>query len=215
MIIVFDWDGTLCDSIEHIVSAMQAAAGELAVEVPGTAAVRDIIGLGLPQAVATLFPQLDDQQRESLAATYSRHYVNGDRQPPKLFDGALETLDGLRDRGMELGVATGKSRRGLDRILAELGLADFFDATRCADETRSKPDPLMLTQIMEERDKTPSQVIMVGDTEYDLDMASQAGVASVGVSFGVHSPERLARHAPLEILDELPQLLRLEALAAA
>jgi phosphoglycolate phosphatase len=215
MIVVFDWDGTLCDSIEHIVSAMQAAAGELAVEVPDTAAVRDIIGLGLPQAVATLFPQLDQQQRESLAATYSRHYASGDRQPPKLFGGALETLAELRDRGVELGVATGKSRRGLDRILAELELTDFFDATRCADETRSKPDPLMLTQIMAERDKTPSQVIMVGDTEYDLDMASQAGVASVGVSFGVHSPERLARHAPLEILDELPQLLRLEALAAS
>ncbi len=130
-----------------------------------------------------------------------------------MFAGALETLHALRDRGFELAVATGKSRRGLNRILATLELHDFFDASRCADETRSKPHPLMLQELMQERGVSAEGVVMVGDTEYDLEMASNAGVASVGVSFGVHSPERLQAHGPVAIVDELPQLLDLPELS--
>jgi phosphoglycolate phosphatase len=215
MIVIFDWDGTLCDSADHIVRAMKAAAFEIGIEEPEAAAVRNIIGLGLVDAVKTLFPDLPRDEWEPLALAYSRHYTAGDEDPPQLFPGALETLVELRERGFELGVATGKSRRGLARILSSMALLDFFDATRCADETRGKPDPLMLEEIMRERGKGPSDALMVGDTEYDLEMARRAGMDSVGVSFGVHEPGRLKRHRPLAIVDDLPQLLDLPALSAA
>lgn len=214
MIVIFDWDGTLCDSVEHIVVAMQGAAHEIGIEEPAAAAVRNIIGLGLKDAVRTLFPDLPESEWADLARAYSRHYVAGDDDPPQLFPGALDTLLELRHRGFELGVATGKSRRGLQRILAACELLDFFDATRCADETRGKPHPQMLREIMDERGKAPGEALMVGDTEYDLDMAQRAGMDAVGVSFGVHSPERLSRHRPLAIVDRLPQLLDLPALSA-
>lgn len=213
MIVIFDWDGTLCDSVDQIVGAMQAAAIELGHASPAAEDVRNIVGLGLPQAVSVLFPDFDKQAGLELAAAYSAHYVNADQGPASLFAGAMATLEGLRGRGFELAVATGKSRRGLNRVLAGLGLEDFFESTRCADETQSKPHPLMLEEIMRERSKHASEVVVVGDTEYDLEMASNAGTASVGVSFGVHDNERLNRHGPLAIVDELSQLLELEILA--
>jgi len=177
---------------------------------PAAHEIRNIVGLGLPQAVALLFPRLGEQERSAMAQAYSQHYVSSDQGPAALFEGALDTLLAIRDRGIELAVATGKSRRGLDRVLSGLGLSDFFDATRCADETRSKPHPLMLEEIMVERDKAPHEVLMVGDTEYDLLMARDAGVRSVGVSFGVHSIDRLALCEPVAIVDSLPQLLHLD-----
>lgn len=208
MIVIFDWDGTLCNSVDEIVAAMRKAAAEMQLATPEPAAVRNIVGLGLSQAVAELFPDLDEERYAELAAVYSRHYTSPERGPTPLFSGAMETLEALRDSGMELAVATGKSRRGLDRVLTSLDLAGFFDATRCADETRSKPDPLMLHEIMAERGKSADEAVMVGDSEYDLAMARAAGMRSVAVSYGVHSPERLARHGPLAIIDELPELLR-------
>ncbi len=213
MIVIFDWDGTLCDSVEHIVTAMQAAAIEVGLAEPAAASVRDIVGLGLRDAVRRLFPQLPESGWGELADAYSRHYTAGDENPPQLFPGALATLTELRSRGFELGVATGKSRRGLNRILAAMDLLDFFDATRCADETRGKPHPQMVQEIMAERTKTPAQALVVGDTEYDLEMARRAGVDAVGVSFGVHSVGRLGQHRPLAIIDALPELLDLPALS--
>lgn len=211
--IIFDWDGTLCDSTEHIVHAMRAAASELALAEPEVEQVRNIIGLGLPQAVLVLFPDEPEAMRQEIARAYAGQYIAAEQEPPQLFAGAMETLHQLRGRGLQLAVATGKSRRGLDRILNILGLTDFFDATRCADETRSKPHPLMLEEIMAECAVPEQQVTMVGDTEYDLEMATNAGVSSIGVSFGVHSLERLEKHAPVAIVDELPQLLDLEILS--
>jgi phosphoglycolate phosphatase len=172
------------------------------------------VGLGLRDAVLRLFPQLPESEWAALADAYSRHYTAGDEDPPQLFPGALATLLELRARGFELGVATGKSRRGLNRILAAMDLLDFFDATRCADETRGKPHPQMLREIMAERTKTPAEALLVGDTEYDLEMARRAGVDAIGVSFGVHSAGRLGRHRPLAIVDALPQLLDLPKLSA-
>ncbi len=139
-------------------------------------------------------------------------YVALDRGPAPLYPGALETLHALRDRGLELAVATGKSRRGLNRVLAGLGLEGFFDSTRCADETSSKPHPLMLHEILQERAKPVEEALMVGDTEFDLAMAGNAGIGSVGVSFGVHSVPRLQAHDPLAIVDTLPELLDLPEL---
>lgn len=211
--IIFDWDGTLCDSVSHIVRGVQAAAREMALPVPSDEAAADIIGLALPQAMATLFPEVSEARRLELIEGYSRHYIANEEDPPQLFPGAMETLQSLKAGGRELAVATGKSRRGLDRILEKLGMTGFFDATRCADETRSKPHPLMIHEIMEERGVSAERVVMVGDTEYDLEMASNAGVVSVGVSFGVHSIERLEAHAPVAIVDSLPQLLDLPAMA--
>jgi len=211
--IIFDWDGTLCDSAGHIVRAIQQTAREMQLPVPSDTEAANIIGLGLPQAVQVLFPDAPEKVRAEIARGYSTHYVANEESPPTLFSGALETLHALKERGLEIAVATGKSRRGLDRILSVLGLTGFFDASRCADETRSKPHPLMLHEIMEERQVDPECVVMVGDTEYDLEMAANAGVVSVGVSFGVHEPRRLAAHAPVAIVDSLPQLLDLPQLA--
>ncbi|MEP1471735.1 MAG: HAD-IA family hydrolase [Halieaceae bacterium] len=209
MIVIFDWDGTLCDSIDHIVEAMQDAAREAGLTVPEPASVREIVGLGLPQAIAQLFPELDTDGTSKLAASYSKFYVASDQGPAPLYPGAMETLHNLHDLGLELAVATGKSRRGLNRVLAGLGLERFFHSTRCADETQSKPHPQMLNEIMAERDKASDEVVMVGDTEFDLAMATNAGVVSVGVSYGVHAVERLHNHAPVAVIDALPELLSL------
>ncbi len=206
MIVIFDWDGTLCDSVDGIVSAMQAAAVELQTRPPAAPAVRDIVGLGLPEAMIRLFPEHTEDWRRSIAEAYSRHYINATAGPARLFGGARDALDALRSAGFELAVATGKSRRGLDRVLASIAMSDYFDTTRCADETASKPDPLMLEEILSERGKRAGDALMVGDSEYDLEMAARAGIPSIGVSFGVHSPERLSRHAPLAVIDRLADL---------
>ncbi|MBN7797731.1 HAD family hydrolase [Parahaliea mediterranea] len=206
MIVIFDWDGTLCDSVDGIVLAMRAAAAELDIPPPADAAVRNIVGLGLPQAVGQLFPALDDGERQAVTEAYSRLYVEVTAGPATLFEGARDMLAELRGRGFELAVATGKSRRGLGRVLGGIGMGDYFDSTRCADETASKPDPLMLEQILAERGKSVAEAVMVGDSEYDLDMAARAGMASIGVSFGVHPPGRLSRHRPRHIVDHLSEL---------
>lgn len=212
MLIIFDWDGTLSDSTGRIVEAMQAAAAELGVEVPTPAAVRDIIGLGLPEALQILFPALPGDVRAALREGYSSHYRHLDREPCALFPGALTMLEELRGRGWHLAVATGKSRAGLDRVLGALDMTDFFDATRCADETASKPDPLMLRQLLAELDYPAQRAVMVGDSEYDMAMARSGGISAVGVSFGVHSSERLLRHEPAHVVDSLPELLTLRLL---
>ena len=211
--VIFDWDGTLCDSVGQIVRSVQAVARQLDLPVPSDVDAANIIGLSLPRAMQVLFPQHSPEHLDELINRYSRHYVASEEAPPSLFPGALDTLLTLKARGYELAVATGKSRRGLNRILGLLDLHGFFDATRCADETTSKPDPLMIHELLEERSIGRERVLMVGDTEYDLEMAKNAGVASVGVSFGVHSVERLAIHDPVAIVDELPQLLDLPELA--
>jgi phosphoglycolate phosphatase len=211
MLVIFDWDGTLCDSADHISSAMQAAARELGQAVPASAEVREIIGLSLPVAVTRLFGDLPEAENDALCQAYASHFV-AQGADIRLFDGALATLDALLQRGFELAVATGKSRRGLDRVLSSMELQDYFHATRCADETSSKPDPLMLTELLSERGLGVHQAIMVGDTEYDLEMAANAGMASIGVSFGVHSVTRLNQHGPIAVIDRLEELLALEQL---
>ena len=209
---VFDWDGTLMDSVGRIVSCLRQAAEEQGLEDLGDAGFGNVIGLGLPQAIAQLYPQLNPRQIEQFRDTYSARFVAADARPSHLFPGALELLETLRARGHWVAVATGKSRRGLDRVLGELGLDDCFDATRCADETASKPDPRMLHEIVVALGAEPEQAVMIGDTEYDLEMAARARIRSLGVSFGVHSRERLARHAPERIVDSLPEILAWEEL---
>lgn len=207
MLLIFDWDGTLIDSTGKIVRCMQAAIAEQNLPSLPDEAVRNIIGLGLPEALRTLFPAAQPGVLERLREDYARHFIAADQQPCAFFPGVKGTLDALRARGCALAVATGKSRRGLDRVLANLGMSRYFEATRCADETRSKPHPQMLHELLSELGAGPDQALMVGDTEYDLAMANAAGMASVAVRYGAHAPERLAGHRPLATLERFDQLI--------
>lgn len=204
-LIVFDWDGTLMDSEAQIVTCMQAAIADLALESRNDEQVKNIIGLGLQEAVARLYPEADATLVRTIADAYRTHWLGSNRQSV-LFPGVEETLHLLKQEGFRMAVATGKGRGGLDKVLRETGLTTLFDATRCSDETRSKPHPLMLEQIMRELNCTPPQTLMIGDTEYDMEMANNAGTHAVAVAYGVHAWPRLQRHAPLTCLDRITEL---------
>nr|WP_276570262.1 HAD-IA family hydrolase [Thiocystis minor] len=201
--IVFDWDGTLMDSEARIVSCLQAAFAELGLPKPSRDAARDIIGLGLEEAMDQLWPTANAILRGALVIEYRRHFLVTNQTPSILFPEARETLDWIAEQGYRLAVATGKSRRGLDQSLIETGLEGFFHATRCADETFSKPNPQMLFELMDELGARPAETLMIGDTEYDMQMARNAGAEALAVSFGVHSSDRLLAHSPLACLDSL------------
>ena len=205
-LLVFDWDGTLMDSEARIVGCIRAAAQDLGAEPLEEEAIRNIIGLGLREAVEILYPGADAGFRERLAGRYRDHYLGNNGIPSQLFRGARETLVNLSERGYLLGVATGKGRRGLDMALASTKLHELFHATRCATETLSKPNPQMLQQVMEELGATPDETLMIGDTEYDMQMAGNAGTAALAVSYGVHERERLMAQAPLGCLDDISEL---------
>ncbi|WP_290790207.1 HAD-IA family hydrolase [Halomonas sp.] len=206
-LVIFDWDGTLMDSVARIVDCMQAASreagwGELTPE-----SVRNIIGLGLPEAIASLCPGIDPDRAELLRSRYAWHFVEGNDTPMRFFSGVEEGLVGLHGGGgQRLAVATGKSRRGLDRIFRESDSGRWFHASRTADETRSKPHPLMLEELLLELEVPLEEAVMVGDTEYDLEMARAIGMDRVGVTWGVHAPERLAASRPTYTAETVPEL---------
>lgn len=205
-LIVFDWDGTLADSAGLIAGCIQRACADLGLPVPEEQHARYVIGLGLHDALDYLVPGLPAPRQRELADRYRLHYLAGDAAIP-LFPGARDALVALRGSGRRLAVATGKSRRGLDRSIHQLGLADCFDATRCADETAPKPDPLMLRELLEELDVPAESTLMVGDTVHDLDMARAAGVPALAVSYGAHPRETLLQRPALGCLDRFDQLL--------
>ena len=199
--IVFDWDGTLMDSEEQIVSCLHAAIADLQLEPMDDDTVKNVIGLGLREAIDTLVPGRDDRFHQAFVDFYREHWFRSESS--SLFEGVRETLEALKQRNLILGVATGKARRGLERVLDETGLGSFFDATRCADEAFSKPHPQMLLELMETLDVTPGRTLMVGDTEYDMEMATNAGAGKIAVNSGVHTEERLQRHTPLVCLNRI------------
>jgi len=203
-LIVFDWDGTLMDSEAQIVACLHAAIADLDLEPMDDDTVKNVIGLGLREAVDTLVPGRDDRFHQSFVDAYRTHWFQSESSV--LFAGAREVLDIIRQNEFLLGVATGKARRGLDRVLNDTGLTSCFHATRCADEAPSKPHPQMLLDLMEALEVLPEETIMVGDTEYDMEMATNAGVAKIAVRSGVHSGERLNRHAPLVCLDRIADM---------
>ena len=205
-LIVFDWDGTLMDSEATIVECLQKAALDLGHAAPDPGRAREVIGLGLHQAVARLFPHANDAQVEALAKQYRKHFLREDRPPSPLFSGAEELLQELASQDYLLAVATGKSRRGLDMELEHSGLGRFFQFTRCADETFSKPHPQMLLEVMDSLGADKRKTLVVGDTEYDMQMAANAGSDAVGVSHGVHPPQRLRQQGALMVFDELREL---------
>ncbi len=205
-LVIFDWDGTVMDSVGRIVSSMQIAATRTGVTVPSAAAVRHIIGLSLDPAFDLLFPGATTTQREQLFAHYRDQYVLYDTTPTPLFADAQAVLEQLANQNILLAVATGKARKGLDRMFAETGLAPYFATSRCADEAQSKPHPEMLQQIIHELGVKASDAIMVGDTSHDLKMAQAIAMPRVGVSHGAHEVSVLQQYAPLAIIDHLKEL---------
>ena len=205
-LLIFDWDGTLVDSVAYIAQSMRTAAGEENLPIPTLGAVREIVGLGLTEAVQRLFPQLSEADNEALSARYSNVFRRDQDEPCRLFDGVRNSLEELRHAGFQLAVATGKSRNGLRRAMQELQMEGLFVASRCADETRSKPDPLMLLELLEELAVAPAHTLMVGDTLHDLDMATNAGVASIAVDYGAHSRARLLGAGPLACISRFYEI---------
>jgi phosphoglycolate phosphatase len=205
-LLVFDWDGTLMDSVAAIVGCMQAAARELGIEPVAEEAVRRTIGLGLADSRQAMGFDGDDALWERLVAGYRRHWAATYHERSVLFPGATETLAALGRRGYLLAVATGKSRRGLDRDLAATGLAGTFHATRTADGGCGKPHPRMLLELLAELGVGGAETLMVGDTTFDLEMAANAGTRAVAVCSGTHPRRELLEHRPLACLAGVGEL---------
>jgi phosphoglycolate phosphatase len=204
-LIVFDWDGTLMNSTAHITRSIQAACRDLGLPVPADEAASYVIGLGLRDALQIAAPTLDPSDYPRLAERYRYHYLAKD-QYQELFAGVREMLQELRDVGYLLGVATGKSRVGLNRALDQMHLTSAFDGTRCADETFSKPHPAMLQELTRELGQDLVRTVMIGDTTHDLQMATNAGAASVAVTYGAHPAEALAALEPRFVADSVASL---------
>ena len=200
--VVFDWDGTLMDSTHHIVSALQGACRDLDLPIPTAEQAAWVIGLSIESALYRLVPDMDERQMEAFSERYRDHYLRQDGGL-MLFTGVAPFLTDLHARGVVLGVATGKSRRGLDRALDTLALRPLFRATRCADEAAGKPDPAMLEQLLQEFSLAPDQVLMVGDTSHDIWMARNAGVDSLAVSYGAHPRQTLGEAEPTALVSSV------------
>ncbi|MFS2091380.1 HAD-IA family hydrolase [Pseudomonas sp. Pseusp11] len=205
-LLIFDWDGTLADSIGRIVEAMHVASRRSGFPLRDDFAVKGIIGLGLPEAIRTLYPEISDGELVAFRDYYAEHYIAAEAVPSPLFEGVLESMEAFRADGYHLAVATGKARRGLDRVLKAHGWEDYFDVTRAADETASKPHPLMLEQILAHCEVRPEQALMVGDSSFDLQMARNAGMDSVAVSYGAQSIEALQQFEPRLSIDRFSEL---------
>ncbi len=209
-LLVFDWDGTLVDSIERIVTSLQFASKQTeGIDLSETQA-RDVIGLGLMEAISKLHPELDAEldaiKLTRVADAYRQHYLHENKVPAPLFSGVHEMLDELRDDGYTLAISTGKSRAGLEQSIDEHQVADYFTTTRCAGENRSKPHPEMLHEILEELNFSATQTLMIGDSEHDLKMANNANMQCIGVTHGVHDAVTLNKHRPLTCLTDITEL---------
>ncbi len=206
-LIVFDWDGTLFDSTTQIARCIQDSCVDLGLPMPSHGDASYVIGMGLQDALMHAAPTLPRERYRELALRY-RHHYQARQHELLLFDGAFELLGGLKARRHLLAVATGKSRVGLDEALASARMQGVFDATRTADETASKPDPKMLHELMEELGAEPGRTLMIGDTTHDLQLAANAGAASLAVSYGAHPSDALGQLAPRHIVHSVAELER-------
>jgi len=205
-LVIFDWDGTVMDSVPKIVTCLQNTAKQLGIDIPTEQQAKDVIGLSLVKATEALFPahlHLNDE----LVAGYKAQYRELDVTPTPLFADVETVLNQLSDAGMQLAVATGKGREGIDRLLKESGLGKYFVNIKCSDDAKSKPSPDMLEQILREQDIAKHDAVMIGDSQLDMAMANAAGIACIGVSFGAHSKAQLEQHTPLCVVDSYQQLL--------
>lgn len=201
-LIVFDWDGTLMDSTAHIVQCMQGAITQLELAPLKNNTIKHIIGLGLNEAAEALYPNIDSNTINKLADAYRQIWLS-DPQDIPLFDNAFPLIQQLSEQDYFLGVATGKSRKGLDKVLVSTQLEPFFHATRCADECFSKPHPQMIEELMDYLGVQPKDTLMIGDTEFDLLMAHNAGADSLAIAHGAHSIETLQACEPQAIVSDL------------
>ena len=204
-LIVFDWDGTLFDSTALIVRCIQDACRDLQIDVPSDSQAAYVIGLGLQDALQIAAPGLARERHPELGLRYRHHYLARQHEL-SLFAGALELLQALKARHHWLAVATGKTRRGLDDVLNTSQLKGMFDGSRTADETASKPDPLMLLELMREFGTDPEATLMIGDTTHDLQLAANAGTPSVAVSYGAHEREAFEEFTPLTVAHSTAEL---------
>jgi phosphoglycolate phosphatase len=206
-LLVFDWDGTLLDSAAAIVDALQLACVDIGLERPSEERARHIIGLGLSDALRYLVPELAQHDYAKLVERYRVHFLARDGST-MLFPGAAASLERLEREGHLLAIATGKSRRGLERALERTGLRDRFATSRCADEGFSKPHPGMLQAVMDELLIPADSTLMIGDTTHDLLMAANAGVRSLAVSYGAHPRDALVALRPEACVDSTDELLQ-------
>lgn len=199
-LLVFDWDGTLMDSTAVIAASLQAACGDIGLPVPPEERARHIIGLGLHDAMRYVLPGVPPSIYPQVVERYRHHFLAREESAP-LFEGAAAALTALREAGLMLAVATGKSRRGLDRVLERTGIGALFHATRCGEEAANKPAPAMLLELQSELDVGKERMLMIGDTTHDLQMAQNAGVASLAAAFGAHPREQLLAFQPLACIE--------------
>ena len=204
-LVIFDWDGTLADSTAVIRRALQRAADDMGYPIPSDAQASYIIGMALRPALQHAIPTLREEDLTPLTVRYSHHFTSQESEIV-LFDGVREMLAALKARGHWLAVATGKSRRGLDRAFDTLGLREFFVASRCADEGFSRPHPGMLFALFEETGMTAADALMIGDTTHDLQLAENAGTAAIGVCYGAHPPHLLETHKSLALVTSVSAL---------
>ena len=207
-LLIFDWDGTLCDSVTTISNCIQHAAKQQGLPIPSFAEASNIIGLGLKEAVTYLFPNADDEVIAAVVQSYSSYYREKNAGPTDFFPQVLEVLAEIKQSGYLIAVATGKSRAGLNRAFAASDIQDLFHDSRCADETASKPNPLMLAELLEKFDVSADQALMVGDTEFDLDMAQQINMPRLGVTYGAHAKDRLLKFEPIACIDCFSDLVK-------
>ena len=204
-LIAFDWDGTLFDSTALITRCIQSAVVDVGGTMPTRQAASYVIGMGLMQALAHAAPDVPPERYSLLGERYRHHYM-ASQHDISLFEGVLPLLAELKARQHVLAVATGKSRRGLDEVLRHVDLVGVFDDSRTADETAGKPHPLMLHELMETFGVAPERTLMIGDTTHDLQMALNAGCASVGVSYGAHEPDAFHALGPLHVAHSVREL---------
>jgi phosphoglycolate phosphatase len=206
-LVIFDWDGTLMDSTRLIASCLQCACRDLGLSVPEFTDARYVIGLGLAETVRYVAPSLNEDKAGKLVERYRHHFLEREHEA-QLYTGVAEMLEDLHARGARMAVATGKARRGLEHALDTSGLRRWFETTRCADEGLAKPHPDMLHVILECTGVSPGDAIMVGDTIHDLDLAANAGIDAVAVTYGAHDENLLSTRRSLARLSSVAELHR-------
>ncbi|MGJ8692575.1 MAG: HAD-IA family hydrolase [Thalassotalea sp.] len=206
---IFDWDGTLMDSVGRIVSSMQTAAQLANVTTPSIENAKGIIGMSLAVGIKKLFPDVNDAKREEIFHLYKEQYLELNETPTPLFPHTIEMLTALNKQDKIITIATGKARAGLDRIFAATKTEHFFHSTRTADDAESKPSPEMILQLLREFNVAPQNAVMIGDSLFDLQMAEAAGVDRIGVTIGAASREALAQFKPVAIVDSVAELAEL------
>ena len=205
-LLIFDWDGTLVDSIKRIATSLQAASHQICQASISDSQARNVIGLGLQEAIQQLHPELEPNRILQIAQAYKHHYINENTVDENPFEGSTQLLRDLRQKGYYLAIATGKSRIGFDHSATKFAMKDYFHNTQCSGENHSKPHPQMLLKILDAVDITVEDSVMIGDSMHDLKMAQNAGMDSIAVTHGVHSKAELSDYNPLVCLDRITDL---------